>query len=352
MQEINYRGENLIFIISQPRSGSTLLQRILAGHPDILASAETWLMLHPLYIHKHADIKTPYNSEWASFGITEFMEHYTDDPDLLDNATRLWSKMIYENALNKANKTLFLDKTPRYYYIIPDLYRLFPKAKFIFLLRNPMAVLSSEFNTYIKENWTFMSALADDLIKAPGLILEGIKLLGDDAITINYERFVSDAASNISKLCEQLGITYYPSMLDYSKTEAPKGKLNDPVGIHQHTTPSSDNVDKWKLMANNPQYKAMAISCLNALGEQTIQQYGYDYEEIASTLNSVTGQKPGNLFPWSLAIKPSNDWSFKQRMVAKKYTYIKDYGPIKGRVYSYFNTIAKLTNKIGKNLKS
>ena len=44
-----YLGENLIFIISQPRSGSTLLQRMLSGNKDIKASAETWLMLHPLY---------------------------------------------------------------------------------------------------------------------------------------------------------------------------------------------------------------------------------------------------------------------------------------------------------------
>ena len=44
-----YLGENLIFIISQPRSGSTLLQRMLSGNKDIKTSAETWLMLHPLY---------------------------------------------------------------------------------------------------------------------------------------------------------------------------------------------------------------------------------------------------------------------------------------------------------------
>ena len=41
----SYLGDNLIFIISQPRSGSTLLQRMLSGHADIKSAAETWLML-------------------------------------------------------------------------------------------------------------------------------------------------------------------------------------------------------------------------------------------------------------------------------------------------------------------
>ena len=39
--------EDLIFVISQPRLGSTFLQRLLAGHPEVQTSAETWLMLHP-----------------------------------------------------------------------------------------------------------------------------------------------------------------------------------------------------------------------------------------------------------------------------------------------------------------
>ena len=46
-----YLGHDLIFVISQPRSGSTLLQRLLSGHSWIQTSAETWLMLHLSLIH-------------------------------------------------------------------------------------------------------------------------------------------------------------------------------------------------------------------------------------------------------------------------------------------------------------
>ena len=63
--ESAYLGENLVFIISQPKAGSTLLQRLLAGHPDIQTSAETWLMLHPVYGLRTRGVAADFNANWA-----------------------------------------------------------------------------------------------------------------------------------------------------------------------------------------------------------------------------------------------------------------------------------------------
>jgi len=59
---------------------------------------------------------------------------------------------LYNRALEVAGKRFFLDKTPRYYFIIPELKNVFPEAKFIILLRNPLAVLSSILNTWFQNN--------------------------------------------------------------------------------------------------------------------------------------------------------------------------------------------------------
>ena len=101
----NYQGENLIFIISQPRSGSTLLQRLLAGHPDIQTSAETWLLLHPVYAFKNAGIETEFDSKLAAQGVTEFLTNYSDGMEVYNDAIRQWANVIYSNVLNKNNKT-------------------------------------------------------------------------------------------------------------------------------------------------------------------------------------------------------------------------------------------------------
>ncbi len=324
-----YLGENLIFIISQPRSGSTLLQRILFGHPDIQTSAETWLMLHPVYALRNTGINTEYNSRFAAEGVREFLENYTSGKEIYLAAIRKWADTIYSDAINKNNKKYFLDKTPRYFHIIPELYTLFPKAKFIFLLRNPMAVLSSELDTYVKGNWPTLSVFRDDLLHAPELILQGIELLGSNATTIHYEKFVTNPEESIKSLCEYLQISFVETMLDYSNTPQPKGKMNDPTGIQQHTRPSSNSIDKWKKITTDPQSHYFGQCYLNDLGKETIERLGYNYQDIHTTLNSNTVSNKG-LYAWNTAIGKEESWSLVERFLSDYYFLRKQKGWGKG----------------------
>lgn len=338
----SYKGDNLIFIISQPRSGSTLLQRILSGHPDIQTSAETWLLLHPVYALKESGIETEYDSRFAAQGTREFLENYSDGLQVYDDAIRQWSNVIYGNVLNKNHKSRFLDKTPRYFFIVSELYRLFPKAKFIFLLRNPLAVLSSILSTYVKGNWPVLSFFRPDLLQAPSLILNGIRLLNRNAIVTRYEDFVSNPEQNISLLCQRLGIKYHRQMLDYSNTPEPKGGLNDPVGIYQHTSPNKGSIDKWKQLFNEPQLKYFADSYIQTLGTDVIHNMGYS-DQLAQLIdnNGKPSSPPHGLFPWEIAIKPKTEWNFREQYIAYKYFAIKKRGNVRGTLHSIKKYIRK-----------
>lgn len=325
-----FLGENLIFIISQPRSGSTLLQRILAGHPDIQTSAETWLMLHPVYGQKDSGISAEYGANFRREAVEEFVEHYADAPDVMDDANREWARVLYNSALKKSGRKLFLDKTPRYFYIVPELYRLFPKARFIFLLRNPMAVLASELSTYVKGDWPVLSVFAPDLVEAPRLILDSKDSMGENAITVRYEEFVVEPEKALKRLCDQMQITYHQNMIEYGDTPAPIGKMNDPVGIHQHTRPSSIGVDRWKSMADTPQHAHLAQCYLRTLGKPIISRLGYDYDEITNDLGPGVDVRSYKLFPWQIAITPSHAWNLRQRFRAERYELCSEFGWLKG----------------------
>ena len=325
-----FLGKGLIFIISQPRSGSTLLQRVLAGSPDVQTSAETWLMLHPLYANKGAEhIQTDYNASWAHEAVEEFLDNYTDGREVYNDAIRAWADVIYSNALKQHEKKYFIDKTPRYFFIIRELYELFPHAKFIFLIRNPMAVLASELNTYVKGDWPVLGNFSPDLLDAPALILEGIELLGTNAIIVHYENFVSSPDVNISTLCKQLGIDFHTEMLDYSKTPKPVGRYNDPAGINQHSSTNTTSVEKWKKMIDHDQSLYFARCYLPALGKETIGRLGYDYQEIFDALHSRSLPKSG-LYPWSTAIRPKAEWTRSQHLASDFYFNRRDNGWIKG----------------------
>ena len=67
---------NPIFLFSLPRSGSTLLQRLLGGHPDIMTVSEPWLLLPLCYALKAEGLLSEYNNGWATKAINDFIMEF------------------------------------------------------------------------------------------------------------------------------------------------------------------------------------------------------------------------------------------------------------------------------------
>ena len=57
----NKNNQNIVFIFSQPRSGTTLLQRMLTSHSDIVSVSETWLLLPQFLALKKRGLIAQYN---------------------------------------------------------------------------------------------------------------------------------------------------------------------------------------------------------------------------------------------------------------------------------------------------
>jgi len=338
-----YLGDNLIFIISQPRSGSTLLQRMLSGHPDIASSAETWLMLHPVYGDREEGIETEYGAHWARLARNEFLENYTEGMTVYEDACRAWARTFYDNALQTSGGKIFIDKTPRYAMIIPELFRLFPQAKFVFLLRNPMAILASELNSFVKDQFNILSEFRSDLLEAPQQILDGIAQ-HDAAIVVRYEELVSDSEAQVRALSDKLGIDYVPEMLDYSGTPEAKGFMTDRVGIQKQNKPVTDSINKWKSMLDDPQQLHFAQSYLAALGKDIVEALGYDYASLDAELKSAGA--PTGVYPWRLAINPIDGMSLRDRYTIRRFKRSREDGRIVGRVGAFFDLLRQVGREI------
>ena len=283
-------GENLIFLISQPRAGSTLLQRILGGHPEIHTKSEPWIMLHPLYSLKKEGITTEYLSNLAREGLDDFLKDVPEGMELYIKALREMALILYNRMRQLSGKCFFLDKTPRYYYIIPELHRVFPKAHFIILLRNPMAALSSILTTWLKNRPELLlkSALHSDAMKGPRCLINGIKQLKEDAIVVHYENLVEKPKDTLQHLCDRIGIPFYEDMLEYGLREPPKGRFGDPIGVHKHNRPISGYIDKWVQNLSSPDLIEFAREYLSTLGPDVFSQMGYSYEETKNKLELNT----------------------------------------------------------------
>ena len=172
-------GENLIFIISQPRAGSTLLQLMLSGHPDIATTSEPWIALHPVFSLMKEGIDTVYNSKLARLALIDFLKQSGVDESFYKRQVTSFLLSLYNRSIAHQKKKIFLDKTPRYYHIINELIEIFPNAKFIIIFRNPLAVLNSILTSWVKNDILRLSGNRDDLMIAPQKMIDFIKCYPD-----------------------------------------------------------------------------------------------------------------------------------------------------------------------------
>lgn len=283
---LSSHGEKLIFLISQPRAGSTMLQRVLASHPDIQTAAEPWLMLHPLYALRSTGTIAEYDARLAAMALQDFIRELPNgEEDYLDSI-RLMCSHLYEQALANSGKSYFLDKTPRYYFIIGELHRLFPCANLIILLRNPLAVMCSILSTWVKGNWSLLRNYRHDLLLGPRLLLEGVQEVGEDAIVVRYEQMVGSPEQEIGRICGRIGIDYHPDMVDYGRQNLPRWRFGDPNAVYQRSRPDAQNADRWVAMLEDPQVWRFVSDYLHLLGPGTVDQMGYAYGELAQLVEA------------------------------------------------------------------
>ncbi|MBI5783960.1 MAG: sulfotransferase [Rhodocyclales bacterium] len=301
-------GEHIIFLLGLPRSGTTLLQRLLNEHPAIHTTAEPWLLLPLCQLLKDSGQTAPYDAALARQGIQEFLLELPGGEATFVGALRNSVSNLYDKCRQLASARYFLDKTPRYHYIIPELIRLFPRAKFVFLFRNPLAVLAS-----VAESWfggRVADALADDshgrdLIAGPGNLADGLSLLSGQACIVQYESLVANAEKELTRICRYLDIQFEPAMLKYDPGQRFKGRFGDSIGIPKHDHATTESVNKWQQILLRPENVAQARTYLARLPEGIVRNLGYDPVRLAeefgaSLLASVkAGQCPSELLDQS-----------------------------------------------------
>jgi len=300
MSRFDDQGSNLIFILSLPRSGSTLLQRILGGHSQVHTVAEPWLMLNPLYALRETGIEAEYDADLARQGLEDFLDGLDEGRRVHLDAVRAYASQLYGTALAQSGKTFFLDKTPRYHHILPELQACFPNARFVFLLRNPVAVLSSTLRTWFENDPEQLTGTNNyqDLTKGAEHLADALETFGDDAIVVRYEDLVSDPEQTVQVLCQQIGIPFEPGALAYGDAVAPAGRHGDQTRVYEHDKPVTDYRDAWIRNLQDTRRKLYALNYLEVLGAETTRRLGYDADVIRDAMQGA-GQEDS----WSAADK-------------------------------------------------
>ncbi len=279
----SYRGENLIFLLSLPRSGSTMLQRILGSHTAIHTVSEPWIMLHPLYALKDKGMQSEYEWPLGKNALDDFLAPIPEGPELYVQSLRAMAEILYGRALEMSGKTFFLDKTPRYYFVLDELTRVFPAAKFVFLFRNPLAVLASMLETWFQFDMNKLKSSYNykDLIEGPEYLVKGIDKLGEKAAIVRYEDLVFEPGETVARLFRKLGIQFEPRIIQYGRHSRLTGRYGDQKRINQHEKPVADYAAKWiENLKKSPEIEQFTYEYMEKLGEKIFSQFGYGVSEI------------------------------------------------------------------------
>ena len=284
--------ERLIFLIGAPRSGTTLLARMMGAHSAIHQRAEPHLITPLAHLGYYAKVqKAPYDPQNAEQAIHELVADLPrGEEDYLD-ALRAYADTLYGRLLARApDKRFFLDKTPAYALVLPFLTRLYPKAHYVVLTRHPLAVLSSWVESFFDGDYRVALDHNPLLARYVPALARMLRERPVPFVHVKYEELVHDPETHFRRVCEHLGVPFEAGAIAYGEAgDAPKG-LGDPTGVARHTRPVTESVGKWAAeIAARPDVLALVCRLVDELDPADLATLGYSRDEIVGQLERARG---------------------------------------------------------------
>ncbi|MFZ1866054.1 MAG: sulfotransferase [Polyangiales bacterium] len=328
---------SLIFVISPPRAGSTLLQRMMGAHSEIFTHPEPHLITPIAHLGVFYNVdKAPYDHINSAEATKAFIEDLPNgEQDYLD-ALRCYTDTLYGRMLETSNRAYFLDKTPANALVLPFLQRLYPDAKYVVLTRHPLAVFSSYANSFFNGDWQqahafnpilerYVPAIADFLASRPVPLLQ-----------VAYEDLVSSPESQLERIFAFLGLEHEPEAVDYGRAGPSKKGMGDPITVDRQDRPVTGSVDKWATeLASDAQKRAMAEDMIARIERRSLEIWGWPWDVLWAPVEAAGGgpaPKP-----------PRNSYTLQRRIMLalKKDIHNRPHGKLVKRVKYYCDVLLR-----------
>lgn len=296
-----------VFLMSAPRSGSTLLQRLLMQHPRIHSAAETWLIPASFLTGSETGVLAAASARWSRRGLADTCAALPGGKASWHRAIGIGLEQCFADLCPPGTE-IFLEKTPRNALFLDAMADAFPTARYIFLWRNPLAIKASMNRTWSGGGWNFRCPI--DLHEGLAARVEHRVRLGERAIDIRYEDLIAAPQAQIDRLTAFLDLAPLDvEAVQSAAAQSLRDGLGDQAGVARHGTEIAGTDSAWRTGFANPVRQAWARHYLDWIGDTRLSAMGYDRAELIDGLgdsHQALGRMPSDLA--RMAYARLNEW--------------------------------------------
>ncbi|MGH8215020.1 MAG: tetratricopeptide repeat-containing sulfotransferase family protein, partial [Rhodanobacteraceae bacterium] len=214
-------GHEAILIISIPRSGSTLVEHILASHPEVEGANEIKDM------QQVVDAETHRRQSAFPLWVPEASA---------EDWQRLGREYIARTARWRERKPRFTDKSLVTWYLVGAAVAMLPTARIVIVRRDPVETCLGCFRQCFSEN----SGFACDMDEMAGYCIDFLRLTRfwlekypDRVMDLRYEALVAEPDAEIRRLLDFCDLPFDPACIDFHKTARTVQSLPSAAQVRQ-----------------------------------------------------------------------------------------------------------------------
>lgn len=204
-----------VFVVGMPRSGTTLVEQIIAGHSDIFGAGELDLIPNVMQ------------------GLNRWERHVgsgREYPDCIDDLTVKASQGIANNLLKELQDyapeaKYIVDKLPHNFENIGLIKFLFPNARIISVRRDPRDIaLSNYFTNYQAKHGGMgfaydLTHIGEQLADHNLMMHHWQQVFPNQILEVHYEQVINDLESSARKMLDYIGVEWQPEVLKFNELE-------------------------------------------------------------------------------------------------------------------------------------
>lgn len=235
-----HRGPVPIFIVGLPRSGTTLLDRLLSNHPAVCSAGELGTFRRSL--ERAADCFTgPMLDEGFVERLPQVNREEAGDLYLANSQWRAGGHRFY------------VDKMPRNWLLVPLIHAAIPEAPILHMTREPTAVAFSNLRSYFGADYAYgynVETLILHYRRYRTLMKQWHAMAPGAMLDVSYEALVADPDRELRRVFGFCGLEWRPEYADLARNKGPVATLSA-VQVRGGIRGGAD--DRWRHYASHLQ---------------------------------------------------------------------------------------------------